>query len=160
MSGITLSPKHGLNPAVPKCYYCLQDKNEVVIPGRIDRRVPNRHGIDKREVDIEAPRGAVWDMRPCDKCAALMQQGVILISIRDTEEPPPPDEKIIWNPYRTGGRAVVKDEAIPRIFHPPTLAEHILKHRYAFIADSAWVVLGLPRPVGAPPAEEAPAPHG
>ena len=157
VSGITLSPKYGLNPAVPKCYYCLQDKSEVVIPGRIDRRVPNRHGIDKREVDIEAPRGAIWDMRPCSKCAAFMQKGVILISIRDTEEPPSANEKVIWNPFRTGGFAVMPDPLVQKVFaSQPELVQMLLKHRYGFISDTAWGDLGFPRPVAAPIATPTP----
>lgn len=154
MGDIRLSPKHGLNPAVPKCYYCLKDKNEVILPGRIDLR--------SGEKDVEAPRNMVWDLHPCGECEKFMEQGVILISVRDNEEPPPPlpplhpgasarekEERmraLMWNPYRTGGWVVMKDASIRRIFNPPEVVANILKKRYAFVQHSVWQQLGLPLP--------------
>lgn len=155
MPDIRVSKKYGVNPAIPKCYYCWEDKNEIILPGRIDLR--------SGEQDVEAPQGAVWDMRPCDKCEELMAQGVILISIRDDETPPPtppplpswagPKEKeermraLMWNPYRTGGWVVMKDDAIRRIFgSSQEMTENILKKRYAFVANAVFLHLGLPLP--------------
>ena len=43
--GIRLSPKHGVNPAVPLCFLCGQAKNEIVLAGRLPG-------------DVEAPRAA------------------------------------------------------------------------------------------------------
>ena len=71
--GIYLSPKHGLNPSLGVCFYCLEDDGTVVLPGRL-------------KGDVEAPRKAVWSMEPCPKCKDLMTQGVLLISTRDGEE--------------------------------------------------------------------------
>lgn len=154
MTDIRLSPKHGVNPAVPKCYYCWKDKNEVILPGRIDLR--------SGEKDVEAPRNMVWDLHPCDECAKFMEQGVILISVRDDEEPPalPPlrpgasahekEERmraLMWNPYRTGGWIVMKDDSVRRIFGGvPDALSNILKKRYAFVQHSVWAQLGLPLP--------------
>ena len=92
---IRLSPQHGVNPS-PKCFYCLQDKNQTMLMGLM------RGGV-------EAPRNMVWDHEACDTCAGHMLQGVILISVRNDCEPG--DE----NPYRTGGWVVITDDAIRRI---------------------------------------------
>jgi hypothetical protein len=155
MSTRRFSPKHGLNPAVPKCYYCLEDKNEVILPGQINLRSGER--------DVEAPRNMVWDLRPCTNCEKLMEQGVILISIRDDEEPPvlPPapthreltaqekEDRMrvhMWNPCRTGGWVVLHDDAMRRIFNPPELVEQILQKRYTFVQHTVFQQLGLPLP--------------
>jgi len=123
--GIRLSPKHGLNPCIPKCFFCNEDKNEIVLPGYIPG-------------DAEAPRNAVFDKVPCDKCQDYMRQGIILISV---------NEKLsedLENPYRTGGFAVVKESAIREMVKPSELMEAICKKRVAFIGDDAWHNLGLP----------------
>lgn len=88
MGNIRMSPKHGLNPAIPVCFYCMQEKNEILLPGRLNQD------------DDEAPRNVVWNMDPCSECKGFMQQGCVLISVRDGESGN--------NPYRTGGWAVVK----------------------------------------------------
>lgn len=118
---IRLSKKHGVNPAIPVCYLCGEDKNEIILAGRL----PN---------DEEAPRKAVWDNKPCDKCKEYMKAGVILISVKDGDGGS--------NPYRTGGWCVVKDEAVKNIFDEDTPA---IKSRVAFIEDTAWDTIGLPR---------------
>jgi hypothetical protein len=125
-NGIKLSPKHGVNPAVPLCFFCNEQKNEVVLPGYMGRGDP------------EAPRAAVWDMNPCDKCAGYMKQGVILISINESQTTDPK------NPYRTGGWCVVKDAAIERMLEE-VAAKGILEARFAFVPDEVWDALGLPR---------------
>ena len=124
MRQIRLSKKYGLNPAIPYCFYCNKAKNEVILAGVFGGK--------------EAPRAAVWDLRPCDACADFMKQGVILISVKDGEDG--------GNPYRTGGWCVVKDEAIERMISNTDLREHIiLRARVAFVPDEAWDFLGLPR---------------
>lgn len=119
--GIKLSKKHGLNPAIPKCFYCGEDKNEIILAGRL----PD---------DAEAPHGAVWDTTPCEKCADCMRQGVILIEVRDGESG--------RNPYRAGGWVVVKEDAIRRMIKEPALSE-VLKNRVAFIESAVWKAIGL-----------------
>lgn len=127
MAGIRLHPKHGVNPTIPTCFYCGEDKNEIALLGAAYRG--------------EAPmKGVVLDQKPCDKCAGYMKQGVILISVKDGEDGKP-------NPYRTGGWAVIKDEAIRRMVQPDDLAETIIARRAAFVPDEAWAALGLtPQP--------------
>ena len=125
-----LSPKHGLNPSIEKCFFCNGDKS-VILFGRI----PDGNGGEK-----EAPRAAVLNQEPCDKCKGLMDQGIILISV--DEEKTGEDTN---NPYRTGGWVVVKEEAIVRAFSDTPVLEYILKKRVAFLTDEAWDRLGLPR---------------
>lgn len=128
--GLRLSPEHGVNPTIPKCFLCGEDKNEIILMGKL-------------KGDVEAPRGAVFDYEPCDKCKEHMNQGVILISV--DEEKSKGDMK---NPYRTGGWCVVKDEVVGRMVTDPELRETILKQRVAFIPDDAWELLGLKEACG------------
>ena len=53
---------------------------------------------------------------------------------------------LMWNPYRTGGWVVAKDDSLRRIFGPPELVANMLKKRYAFVQHSVFVQLGLPLP--------------
>lgn len=124
---VYLSPKHGLNPSLAICFVCQQDKNEIVIPGKLRN-------------DEQAPHKAVWDYEPCDKCKEHMEQGIIVISV---------DEKLskndMKNPYRTGGWCVVREDFIKRILSPGPLLKDILKRRMVFMPDDAWDKIGLPR---------------
>lgn len=117
---ILLSPKHGLNPSMAVCFYCGEPTGEIVLPGRLKN-------------DAEAPRCACWHKDPCEACKGWMQKGIILIAVGDGEEPGP-------NPYRTGGFAVVKDEAFIRWVGPDHPA---IKARYCFIETSVWNRLGI-----------------
>ena len=121
---IRLSKKHGLNPAVPVCFYCGQDKNQVLLPGRLPG-------------DREAPRHAVWNMEPCETCQGYMQQGIILISVKE-------EYGGDSNPFRTGGWLVLKEEAIRQMVDAG-LAEQVCESRWAFVPDNVWGILDLPR---------------
>lgn len=121
---IRLSPKYGLNPSIPVCFLCGEDKNEIILPGRL-------------RDDAEAPRKCVWNYEPCDKCKEYMKQGIILISAKSGG-----DTK---NPDRTGGWVVVKEEAVKRIFTNVSIQEEVLKKRTCFVEDEAWDQIGLPR---------------
>jgi hypothetical protein len=85
-----------------------------------------------------------------------MKQGVIVISIADdtTAEEMKPTEienrygRVVGstppNPYRTGGWAVVKDEAIVRMTQDnPDYQKFALEKRFMFITSSAWNLLGF-----------------
>jgi len=119
---IKISPKHGLNPSVVKCYFC-GGGHSVVLFGRL-------------KGDVEAPREVCVDRVPCDECEALMRQGVLLISVRDGEQGE--------DPYRTGGWCVVKDDALCFVSDDEVRAS-ILRKRAAFIPDQVWDLVGLPR---------------
>lgn len=121
---IKISPKFGLNPTIPKCFYCGEDKNELIIVGRL----PD---------DQEAPKNAVWDKEPCDKCKGFMDVGIILISTRDGESGE--------NPYRTGGWCVVNERVVRDIIKDGKVLDTILKKRVCFVPDTVWYLVGLPR---------------
>ena len=119
-----ISPKYGVNPAIPKCFLCGEDKNEIILFGKLSE-------------DKEAPQKAVFDKEPCDKCKEYMTIGIILISVRDGESGE--------NPYRTGGWVVIKDDFIKRCVQPEELSNIILLNRFSFVPDDAFDMLGLPR---------------
>ena len=97
--GITLSPKHGVNPTIPVCFFCGEDKNEIALLGRIGGKE-----------DLEAPRKVVLDFEPCDKCKEKFAQGVLLIEV--TQTPTYIGMPIAENAYPTGRYVVVKPEAL------------------------------------------------
>ncbi len=119
---VTISKKHGVNPSIAVCFLCGEDKNEIVLLGRL-------------KGNAEAPCRAVFNQEPCDKCKEYMKQGVILISVKDND----PDQK---NPYRTGGWIVVTEDCIKKVFSKP---EVLLKKRVGFLEDSAWNAIGFPK---------------
>lgn len=142
---VYLSEKHGANPSLDQCFYCMKNKG-LILFGRLRQsqvKALRESGLmdDKSasENDPEAPRRICMDYVPCHECAELMETGVILISV---DEKKSTDQK---NPYRSGGWVVVKEETIRRIVSPPELAEDILKRRAAFLPDAVWDALGLPR---------------
>jgi len=118
MSGsIRLHPQHGLNPTIPVCFICGKDKNEVVLLGATYKE--------------QAPMHMCLNKTPCDECKKLMEMGVLLVSIKDGTDRE--------NPYRTGALVVIKVEAAQRMFN------NLGNNRVAFVEDSAWDKIGLPR---------------
>lgn len=99
------------------CFICGEVKHLL-----LDRRLRNT-----------LVRQACYDKEPCDKCKEYMENGTILISVRDGEE-----EKQKDNPYRTGGWVVITKEAAERMF-----GENAPK--IAFVEDELWDKIGLPR---------------
>lgn len=119
MKNIRLSEKHGVNPTIPICFFCGKEKNELLLLGRL----PN---------DVEAPKNIVYNKTPCNECIEYMKQGIILVSVKDGEKSD--------NPYRTGGWVVVREEAAKKIFD-----DDVIKSRFAFVEDTVFDMLGLPR---------------
>jgi hypothetical protein len=72
MSSIKLSPEHGVNPTIPICFWCGEEKNEIAMLGKIDRE------------DSKAPKAMIFDYEPCDKCKELFDKGIQVIGITDT----------------------------------------------------------------------------
>ena len=107
------------------CFYCGESVG-VAVPGMMkgDRKAPDR---------------AAWDDTPCDKCAGLMKDGIMLIEVDDAKSI---EQK---TPWRTGQMCVLKEDAIRRAVTPDTLADDIIKARVAFLPIEVWDKLGLPR---------------
>jgi len=66
MSNIRLHSKYGLNPTMPLCILCGEEKGEIALLGASYKE--------------EAPKKMVLDVVPCDKCKEkYLSQGVLLI---------------------------------------------------------------------------------
>lgn len=120
-----LSREHDLNPTIPICFWCLEEKNMILLLGANGGR--------------EAPRNTAFDREPCEKCRGYMKQGVILISAKE-----PKSEAESQNPFRTGGFWVVSEEFVKRVFRPPEMVDHLLKARVGFISNEAAKAFRLP----------------
>lgn len=85
---ITLSPKHGVNPSLLKCFVCGKAAG-IALCGRL----PN---------DEEAPREMIGDIL-CNECQSVVdKKGLLIIAVKDGEKGP--------NPYRTGQIVGVTEE--------------------------------------------------
>ena len=107
---IKLSPKHGLNPTIPVCFFCGEPKNEIVLCGKINRK------------DTEAPRNMVIDYEPCDKCKEQWDKGIPLIEcVTEPIDGRPPIQVCEdgLELYPTGCFAVVTLEGALRAFNLP-----------------------------------------
>lgn len=71
-NSIKVSPKHGVNPTIPICFWCGKEKNEVALLGKIDKE------------DSEAPRRVLLDYNPCEVCAELFSKGIHVIGVSET----------------------------------------------------------------------------
>ena len=106
-SDIRLSKKYGVNPSIPICFWCGQEKNEIALLGHI--------GDGRKGEDLEAPRNVLLDYEPCDGCQKNMALGVTVMEagispiFKNQPEFQP-------GPYPTGKWIVLKKEAADRIF--------------------------------------------
>ena len=99
---IKLSPKHGLNPTIPVCFWCGNDKNEIAIVGRVNRD------------DDKMPMRSFLDYEPCESCQAKMKLGVTVIEATTT---PNSRTNVPMQPnaYPTGRWSVVTRDFINRL---------------------------------------------
>lgn len=98
---IPISPKHGLNPTIPVCFFCGKPKKELVLMGKL-------------KGDAEAPKNLCLDYEPCDDCKALFEGNVLLMGVTTTpKEGQPP---IQGNLYPTGTYAVVTRDGVEQVF--------------------------------------------
>lgn len=121
-NGIEISPKHGLNPTIPVCFWCGKEKNEIALLGRIREKTTNRFGanVTKRDSDIEAPRRMVLDYEPCDECQKMWDSGVAVLEVQETPTMPNQPE-IQKGLYPTSRYVVMTVEGADRVFpqHAP-----------------------------------------
>lgn len=105
--GITLSPKHGLNPSLLVCPLCGEETNGLALLGRINNKT--------RHADIEAPK-YITDNKPCEKCQKLLDEGCkFLLECDDGSQN---------KPSRTGRYMVLKPTAMPNWPHQISFCEH------------------------------------
>ena len=118
---IKLSPQHGLNPTIPVCFFCGNEKNEIALLGQIGDR--------RRGEDFEAPMKMILDFEPCEECQKKFAEGVLLIEVSSTPEYI--GMPIAENAYPTGRYVVVKPEALIGDFKAGSKA---LVHKKDFMA--------------------------
>ena len=102
---IRLSKKHGLNPTIPRCFFCGESKNEIALLGALKN-------------DAEAPKNIIMDYEPCDKCKEKFKEGVLIIEasqLPNVENQPP----IQKDAYPTGRYALLKPEVLVEPFNVP-----------------------------------------
>lgn len=96
---IRLNPKYGLNPTMPQCFVCGEDKGEIALLGNAYKE--------------EAPMKMVLDIKPCDKCTdKYLKEGVLLV---EADRQYGKNGKPKMTP--TGKFAIIKDQAFNRIFN-------------------------------------------
>lgn len=101
---IRLSPKHGVNPTIPICFWCGKQKNEIALLGRMNR------------ADDEAPMtGMVLDYEPCDKCKEQFKKCVVCVEVTQypNQDGQPP---MCESRYPTGRYVGITPEAATRVF--------------------------------------------
>ena len=126
MGDIRISEKYGVNPSVMTCFFCGK-ADRIALLGHIRGRTGGE--------DLEAPRQAVYDQEPCPECKKLMEQGIIIIGVRDGEA----DEK---NPYRTGQFIVVRESWFDKAIDVEAAAA-VKKKRVCFMEESMLRALGF-----------------
>lgn len=105
---IKLSKKYGVNPTIPVCFFCKQEKSEIALLGAIK---------DEHGTEIEAPRQMILDYEPCDECKPKLAQGVTIIETSLTPTGLPPIQETQSGPcYPNGKYAVMTEDAVKRIF--------------------------------------------
>lgn len=114
-NSIPISPKHGLNPTIPICFFCGQEKNEIALMGKL-------------KGDVEAPRAICLDYEPCDHCKELFAQGILCIGVTDC---PLPDGRppISGSLYPTGAYMVVTEDFIQRLIVDEEVRKNVLDKR-------------------------------
>ena len=98
---IRVSKKYGVNPTIPVCFFCGEEKNEIALLGKITNK--------QTKEEIEAPMRMVLDYEPCDKCKEAWSKGVAIIEVTQTDLGRP---EIAPNAQPTGRVAVLKPEAV------------------------------------------------
>ena len=101
--GIKISPKYGVNPTIPVCFWCGKQKNEIALMGHM-------------KGDLEAPKNMVLDYVPCEECQSHMAMGVAVLEASDhpnTEGQPPMQTGV----YPTSRFVVVTTECADRVFN-------------------------------------------
>lgn len=123
---IKLSRKYGLNPTIPVCFWCGEERNEVAVLGEVK---------DRNGREVEMPMHACIDYIPCEECQKKMSLGFTLIEA--TSEPNSTTSREIQSGvYPTGRWIVIKPEAARQVFN--NLPEEMDK---AFIDPEVWEMI-------------------
>lgn len=122
---IKLSPRYGVNPTIPICFWCGNPKNEVALMGK----------LGGRKEDLEAPKNVVLNYEPCNKCKELFSAGIHVIGVTPDKPhenmfPISKDDKTNTELYPTGAMFVAREEWVERVLEDtPEILEHVLEDR-------------------------------
>jgi hypothetical protein len=111
-NSIKISPKHGLNPTMPICFFCGKPTGEIVLFGRIKEK---RNGRAVANSDIKAPCCMVLNYEPCDTCKSTMSKGITIIEVMDSSMAPECSE-IISGAVPTGKWSVITESSFKQVF--------------------------------------------
>ena len=102
--GIKLSEKHGVNPTIVKCFFCGADKGVAM--------------LGKLPGDAAAPKEAILDYEPCEKCQEMWDQGQVIIEAGEAAQDgrPPISFEGETPIYPTGRWLVMERESAQRFF--------------------------------------------
>ena len=75
-NSIKLSPQYGVNPTIPICFWCGEERGEIAMLGRL--------GDGRQGEDIQAPMRMVIDYEPCAACQSKMAEGFTVIEATRT----------------------------------------------------------------------------
>jgi len=127
MADLRISQKHGVNPMIPICFFCNEERNEVALLGYLPG-------------DKQAPMHGVIDYEPCHGCQIQMEQGVTLIEVNDYpnhEHQPPMGDRY----YPTGRWLVMTEEGILNTINDLEMANGIINEGRAFIPPEVFEML-------------------
>lgn len=119
---ITISPKYGVNPTIPVCFFCGEEKQEIALLGKL-------------KGDVEAPHRMCLDYEPCEKCKQAFTQGILLVGVVTH---PLPDNRppIQENLYPTGSYMLVTESFIERFLADDIKTkEQVLKTRKLLLEE-------------------------
>ena len=127
---VKLSPKHGVNPTIPICFWCGKEKNEVALLGQINKE------------DAEAPRRVIMDYEPCEQCKELFSMGIHIIGVStepivETMFPIVNDDNIKL--YPTGSMFVSTEEWVTSFLtanNQQSMLENVLSSRVLMLPDT------------------------
>lgn len=102
MTNIPLHKEFGLNPTMPICIICNEEKGTIALLGN--------------KYKGEAPKHMLLDIEPCEKCTKLyLKSGTLLVEVEADQHTP------------TGMVTVIKDSAFKRVFNQEVPKNKITK---------------------------------
>ena len=130
-NSIKISEKYGLNPTIPCCFFCGEQKDEIALLGHIGDR--------RKGEDIEAPRSAVLDYEPCENCKKKFRLGVLVVEVtfdhpkdmRPAISKDPTGAKV----YPTGNYVVVRRGALNVNSDKCLMEESYFMHLFSNVLD-------------------------
>lgn len=126
---LKLSEKHGLQPVIPVCYYCGQEKQEIALLGAEGNKLAKKMGHE----DGQLPMTAVLDYFPCDTCR---KNGIAITEVESEGNQTP-----------TGRRWLVSEEAVKHVLAEPKLSQVLQTRLIAIDVETAEKV-GLHAVIG------------